>query len=175
MRRSALLLALVFALPVAALAVAARPAGAISSSQYCADAEEYAFLKLINDYRASKGLVALTLGQNIGAAAEHHAIDMATKNFFSHTGSDGSTPTKRMSAHGYSYGSWAAETIAAGRATAQEVFNGWKNSSGHNAIMLDSRARTIGVGRHYNANSTYKWYWTADYGAAADAAVVRCA
>src|SRR3712207_6412476 len=62
-------------------AVAPRP---ITTAEYCADGEEQAFLALINAYRAQNGLGALAMSQTLGTAAEHHSLDMANNNYFSH-------------------------------------------------------------------------------------------
>jgi hypothetical protein len=39
----------------------------------------------------------------------------------------------------------------------------WRNSSGHNANMLNSSYRQIGIARKYVSTSTYKWYWVTDF------------
>src|SRR5690606_25411753 len=55
------------------------------SGGYSPDSEERAFLDLINDYRRSHGAGALTLNNNLGAAADFHSRDMAKKNYLKHT------------------------------------------------------------------------------------------
>lgn len=84
---------------------------------------------------------------------------MATKNFFSHTGSNGSTVGKRVTAAGFSW-SYVNENIAAGYTTTSAVISGWLASSGHCANMMTKSATRVGVGYAYNANATYKHYWT---------------
>jgi hypothetical protein len=61
-----------------------------------------------------------------------------------------------------------AENIAAGNSTAQATFEQWRNSSGHNANMLHSNMRTIGIGRAFVAGSPYGWYWTTEFGSIND-------
>src|SRR5215218_9867758 len=105
--------------------------------EYCADSEEVAFLGLINDYRAQNGLPALALSQTLGAASDHHSIDMATNNYFTHNLFDGTSYTTNMKNHGYTTsGGWVGENIAANYTTAAAAFAAWKASSGHNANML---------------------------------------
>lgn len=104
---------------------------------------------------------ALTHAAKLSTAALNHSKDMASKNFFSHTGSNGSTVGKRVTAAGYSW-SYVNENIAAGYATPAEVVAGWLKSSGHCANIMTKKATNIGVGYAYNANSTYKHYWTMD-------------
>ncbi len=127
------------------------------------DAEESQFLTTINQYRASKGLAALQLDTNLTTAAKWMSADMANNNRFSHTDSQGRDMGPRLTAFGYTRYP-QGENIAAGYTTAALVFDGWKNSSGHNANMLGADYKYIGIGRAYNASSTYKWYWTIDLG-----------
>jgi uncharacterized protein YkwD len=62
------------------------------------------------------------------------------------------------------------ENIAAGFSTAQDVFNAWKNSPGHNANMLDPSFKAIGIGLATVSGSSYTYYWTTDFGGVVDAA-----
>jgi len=96
----------------------------------------------------------------ISTAALGHSKDMATKNFFSHTGSNGSTVGQRVTAAGFKW-SYVNENIAAGYTTTADVVKGWLASAGHCANMMTPKATRIGVGYAYNANATYKHYWTA--------------
>ncbi|QRN97537.1 CAP domain-containing protein [Archangium violaceum] len=106
---------------------------------------------------------ALTLDTRLRCAARKHSMDMGTNNFMSHTGSDGSTPWQRMTNAGYTY-STAAENVAAGYATPSAVVTGWMNSSGHCNNIMNPSLTQLGVGYYYAPNSTYKHYWTQDFG-----------
>lgn len=132
------------------------------------DSEETAFLGLINSYRAQNGLGALTMSTNLNRAASWLAVDLGVKNYFSHTDSLGRSPSTRAVNCGSPAG--AGENIAAGtsRDTAQEVFDAWKASSGHNANMLNGGYKQIGVARYYVSSSTYKWYWVTDFSLVTD-------
>ncbi|RJQ42870.1 MAG: CAP domain-containing protein [Gaiellales bacterium] len=134
------------------------------SSAQAYDNEELEFLTLINNYRAQNGLPALTLSTSLSNAAEGHSYDMAVRNYFSHTSQDGRSPWDRIRAAGYGYNTWLGENIAAGYSTAATAFEAWRNSPGHNANMLSGNFRAIGIGRYYQAGSTYGWYWTTDFG-----------
>jgi uncharacterized protein YkwD len=138
------------------------------------DSEEAAFCTLINDYRATKGLPALLVSESLTNASEWHSTDMANKNYFSHTDSLGRDPFKRMTALGYGYSTYRGENIAAGNATASATFDQWKNSSGHNANMLNANYKVIGIGKAYNAAATYRNYWTTDFGGVVDPGAVPC-
>ena len=133
-------------------------------SGYSADAEEWAFVELLNAYRGELGLAPVTLNAELSAAAEYHSADMATNNYFSHylfDGTDAGTNIQNFGYTGFPY----AENIAAGMETAQEVLTGWQNSPEHNATMTDPQYTEVGVGRAFNEASHYGWYWTATYGA----------
>jgi uncharacterized protein YkwD len=92
---------------------------------------------------------------------------MAQNDFFSHTGSDGSSFTDRLIRAGYTF-SAAAENIAAGTTTPERTVDGWMNSEGHRRNILNCELREIGVGYAYLENDTgsvnYHHYWTQDFG-----------
>lgn len=133
------------------------------------DCEELAFVQLLNEYRASKGLPPLQLSDSLSLAAERHAFDMAKYGFFSHTTqkSDwftaGSTPWDRIRACGYCSFTWAAENIAGGQPTASAVMVTWKGSSGHNANLLSTEAKVVGIGFVAASGSPCGYYWVADF------------
>jgi uncharacterized protein YkwD len=149
------------------LAFSQKPAHALTNCTIASeglDSEESAFLTLINNYRTQNGRVALKISTNLNRASAWLSNDMGAKGYFSHTDSLGRSPSTRAQNCGYPGG--AGENIAAGTSwdTAQEAFTAWKNSSGHNANMLNSNYRYIGIGRVYVGSSQYKWYWTTDFG-----------
>ncbi|MEO8373430.1 MAG: CAP domain-containing protein [Candidatus Solibacter sp.] len=132
------------------------------------DAEEQAFLGLINTYRSQNGLGALTMSTNLNRASTWMAADMGVKKYFSHTDSLGRSPSTRAIDCGYPQG--AGENIAAGTnwSTASAVFAAWKASSGHNANMLNGAYRQIGISRVFTSGSPYGWYWVTDFGTTND-------
>jgi uncharacterized protein YkwD len=125
---------------------------------YAPDGEELAFLALINDYRGQHGVGALTLQNHLGAAADHHARDMAQRNYYEHSAL-GSLKT-----FGYTNWRYFGEIICAGYASASSAMDAWKSSADHNKMMLDANYTEIGIGRAYNQNSDYDWYWTTSFG-----------
>ena len=154
---------------VAGVLALGAPQGAVAQSTCSGgdaslDAEEQAFVGIINQYRADNGLGPLAVSPNLNRTAAWHAQDMATNNRFGHTDSLGRGPSERAAACGYP--GQAAENIAAGTNwdTAQEAFQAWRSSSGHNANMLTSYYVTIGVARAHSASSTYGWYWVTNFG-----------
>jgi Ca2+-binding RTX toxin-like protein len=125
-------------------------------------------LDLVNQYRAQNGILALTLSQELDQAADKYAARMATGDFFSHNDPNGSTPFTRMLAEGYNY-TWAGENIAAGYLTPQQVVQGWIDSPGHRANILNANFTHMGLGYVYLANDTgttnYNRYWVQKFGA----------
>ncbi len=132
-------------------------------------AYENEVVNLINQERQSRNLDPLTQNSSLRTAARRHSQDMACNDFFSHTGSDGSTLSSRLLAAGYSF-SWAAENIAASSTasfSAQSVVNMWMNSPGHRQNMLSENAVHIGVGFSYVGDGDagdLDAYYTADFG-----------
>lgn len=169
--------ALTAAVAVAALMFAGVPAGGVQTahaltncnvSDNSFDAQEQEFLRLINQYRAQNGRSALTASINLNRAASWMARDMAVNRYFSHTDSLGrSSSTRIQQCDGRPN---TGENIAAGtiKDTAAEAFEMWRNSSGHNANMLNSSYRQIGIARYYDANSPYKWYWVTTFSTSND-------
>ncbi|MGB5916844.1 MAG: CAP domain-containing protein [Phormidesmis sp.] len=128
---------------------------------------EQEVLKLTNEFRQSNGLNALVIDQNLEKAADKHSLDMATLDFFSHTGNDGTKPWDRTDAVGYE-SKTVGENIAAGYRTPKEVVDGWINSPGHRANMLNPAYNEIGLGYYFLQNDTgsvnYNSYWTQVFG-----------
>lgn len=113
----------------------------------------------VNAERAAAGCQPLTIDARLVQAATSHSSDMATNNYFSHMGLDGSTFDSRIAATGYQF-QMAGENIAAGTATAEAVMELWLNSPSHRANILNCGYTQIGVGHAYSATSNYGHYWT---------------
>jgi uncharacterized protein YkwD len=181
--RTSVLLGAVFALALVAGSASASPrpgfsgwaTRSASASSYCADSQEQAFLKLVNDYRKQNGLAALTLSQSLGAAADHHSQSMADYDYVSHDLiPEDITWSQNLKNYGYTYTTYRGENIAAGNSSASATFAQWKASSTHNANMLSAKYKAIGVGRASNSNSQFTWYWTTDFGGTVDAKGKLC-
>ena len=118
-------------------------------------------VQLTNQQRAANGCGALTVNATLTQVAQAHSADMAANNYFSHDSQDGRSPFDRMSQAGYRF-SAAAENIAAGQRTPQDVVTAWMNSEGHRANILNCTYTEIGVG--YATGGSYGTYWTQDFG-----------
>jgi uncharacterized protein (TIGR03437 family) len=143
--------------------------GVVQAQTPTLDSEEQMILKLINDYRAQNGRGSLRVSVALTRSADWMSADMAARNYFNHTDSQGRDPFVRMTAFGYNYGGYRGENLAAGYSDAARTFNLWRNSPTHNSAMLNANFNVIGISRAYNQSSTYKWYWTTDFGGFVDA------
>jgi uncharacterized protein YkwD len=123
------------------------------------DAEEQAFLGLINGYRSQSGVGQLALQGQLGVAATKHSQAMANQNSMYHS-SNLATFLMQFGYRGATFG----ENIAAGYGTAQQVFTAWRNSPTHNQNMLNGAFTEIGVARAYNPAASYGWFWTTEFG-----------
>ncbi|MFB3162002.1 SafA/ExsA family spore coat assembly protein [Neobacillus sp. 179-J 1A1 HS] len=114
-------------------------------------------VQLTNQERAKNGLGPLTQDWELSRVARYKSVDMRDYNYFSHTSPTYGSPFTMMKNFGLSYRA-AAENIAAGQSTAQEVVNSWMNSSGHRANILSTKYKYIGVG--YAKGGSQRHYWT---------------
>lgn len=115
-------------------------------------------LNLVNAERAKHGLKALTLDTKLNAVALAHSNDMAKNKYFSHTNLKGQSPFDRMKAAGISYNT-AAENIAAGQKSPEQVVESWMNSEGHRKNILNGTFAKMGLG-YVKAQGGYGTYWT---------------
>lgn len=115
---------------------------------------EQEVIRLVNEIRAENGLPALTYNWELSRVARYKSQDMKDNRYFSHTSPVYGSPFQMMKSFGISYRT-AGENIARGYATPQAVVNGWMNSSGHRANILNASFTQIGVGYVAEGN-----YWT---------------
>ncbi|MFC6865813.1 CAP domain-containing protein [Haloechinothrix salitolerans] len=114
-------------------------------------------VRLVNDVRADHGCGAVSVDERIERAANKHSTDMAERGYFSHDTPEGVGFAERIENEGYP--SPGAENIAKGYRTAEDVMEGWMNSDGHRANILNCDLNTIGIGLDTNG-----WLWTQDFG-----------
>ena len=106
---------------------------------------------------------ALNWNNMLATAAASHASDMASNNFFSHTGSGGSSFDKRIATAGYRLAD-GGENIAAGQTSVQAVISSWINSPGHCRNLMSPSYRDVGVACARSDAATYSHYWTMNLG-----------
>ncbi|EMR06762.1 putative protein, YkwD family [Bhargavaea cecembensis DSE10] len=117
-------------------------------------AVEQKVLDLTNAERAKAGLQPLAADAKLMDAARVKSADMRQNNYFSHTSPVHGSPFDQMKAAGISYKK-AAENIAMGQRTPEEVVKGWMESPGHRQNILTPEFTHIGIG--YDSNGHY---WT---------------
>jgi uncharacterized protein YkwD len=115
--------------------------------------------KLVNAYRAEKGLRPLKLNPKLSDAARRHSEDLAKSDRISHFGSDGSDAWERVRKSGYG-ARMTAENVGTGQQSLDEVFHGWQKSKDHNANLLLKDADEMGVAMVYNPKTQFKTFWT---------------
>jgi uncharacterized protein YkwD len=158
---------------------------AVTASSYCADPEESAMLAALNAYRAEHGLGELVLSATLGAAAKHHSESMANFNYFDgshdlHFEGDSQDQTvtwqENIASHGYPDNTHTsrAENLAAGFESAAQTLDQWINSPSHNEHLLSATYQAIGIGRAFNLESDYRWYWTVTFGSFVDSVAGAC-
>ena len=112
-------------------------------------------VRLVNEERAKAGLPALTVDRGAASAAQVRAKEI--ERSFSHTRPDGSSFNSALTEAGVNFRG-AGENIAYGQNSPEKVMEGWMNSSGHRANILNGNFTKIGVG-HYKSASGVD-YWT---------------
>jgi uncharacterized protein YkwD len=105
-----------------------------------------AALDAVNELRKTETRAPLSYSKALERIAEGHAEDMAKKDYFSHTGSDGSGIGDRARRAGYGY-CFIAENIAKGQRSLDAVMEGWTRSEGHRRNMVDRKATEMGLAR----------------------------
>jgi uncharacterized protein YkwD len=155
LRRAAAAIAL-FVAPIGVVLTAA-PAHAATATPTTLESQ---IISLTNKHRVAAGCPALGTNKTLVYAARLHSKDMATYNYFSHTGRDGSTFVQRAARAGYSGAS--AENIAWGYRGAEAVVSGWMNSAGHRQNILTCSHKVVGVGVAKKADGTP--YYTQMFG-----------
>jgi uncharacterized YkwD family protein len=112
---------------------------------------------LTNKERKKNGLANLKADSELANVAQIKSEDMVQKNYFSHTSPTYGSPFEMMENFGVDY-STAAENIAMGQQTPNEVVSAWMKSPGHRRNILNKKVTHIGVGiANDNAQGIY---WT---------------
>lgn len=106
----------------------------------------------------------LRLDAALTSAALTHSRNMATLDFFDHTGKDGKDLRRRVEDAGYVGWQRLAENIAAGQRTARSVVDAWMKSAGHCRNIMNPDVVDLGVAVYYRVGATYRAYWTQDFG-----------
>lgn len=117
-----------------------------------------AAVRLINEYRASRGLGPLSIDDKLMNIATTHAHLMASMDKMAHVLPGEGSFQQRIAAGGFQ-ASMAAENVAAGQDSLQDVFDAWRRSPGHNANMLLSGISKMGIALAIQPGGRYHTYW----------------
>ncbi|KGX84992.1 CAP domain-containing protein [Pontibacillus litoralis] len=136
--------------------------GSQESNQKQEDTEEAdTFVKqvvdLTNKERKKQGLPKLQSFDDLAFVAKKKSEDMAENEYFAHNSPTYGTPFEMMKNFGIDYKS-AAENIAAGQQSPDEVVQNWMDSAGHRKNILNKNVTHIGVGVERGGKMGI--YWT---------------
>ena len=100
----------------------------------------------------------------LAESARAHSLEMARRNYFSHTGRDGSRVGTRAERAGYE---WSAigENIATGQGSPERVMAGWLASPSHCANIMNPRFTQMGAAYALDSRADSVIYWTQVLGA----------
>ena len=129
---------------------------------------------LVNAERQQAGLAPLSTDDLLSSVARSHSADMASRDYFDHVNTQGQHPSDRAASAGYScrkdYGTYYTDGVAENIAQnwlfssittigpistknymsndeiAQETVEGWMNSPGHRANILEADYDRVGTG-----------------------------
>ncbi len=138
------------------------------------DAEEWNFLRILNEHRQGLGLTPLKVSKKLTEASTWMSIDMAARGVLpaDHSDSLGRAFQNRIMSFGYSAVPMG-ENIAKVGGTGQSAFNAWLASTmGHKEQMEATWARAIGISRVQHGNG---WFWTTDFGSTVDTEITPTA
>jgi len=126
-----------------------------AAAQVSVDPYVQKIVELVNEERAKAGVAPLELDMQICDAAAIRAEEIYS--VFAHERPDGSRYRTVLDQCNIPY-SFCGENVAYGYRSPDAVMDGWMNSEGHKANILNERFTKIGVG-HYKGSNGYD-YWS---------------
>lgn len=132
----------------------------VNTVTYSAYASEV--LRLVNIERDKVGAAHLVLDGALCDAANMRAIEMDYSGNFSHTRPDGRGCFTVFSFCTISFYT-CGENIAAGYPTPAAVVDGWMNSTGHKANILNTAFTKMGLGYSTGGGGEYRHYWAQEF------------
>ncbi|MGK2859248.1 MAG: CAP domain-containing protein [Thermoanaerobaculia bacterium] len=127
MKRLALLLLIIVALPAAATEITTE-----------------SIVAEMNEYRRAEGLAPLFVDRRLTAAAKERMDDMEQSGHWRHEPSGGGSPFAAMSRNGFVF-SMAGENLATGFETAEILVESWMLSPGHRINVMSPQFTSVGV------------------------------
>lgn len=138
-------------------------AGQASKTQASLQAQE--IIKLTNTERSNNGKKTLTENAKLSLAAHRKIQDMINLQYFEHKSPTGKGPADIIEATGYAY-VIVGENLAEGDfADNQDLVQGWMNSPGHRANILNDKYTEIGVAAEQGILHGQKvWFAVQEFG-----------
>lgn len=151
-------LLLLFALVAAGGALGSNRASALTNcatNSAAFDPGEQALFDALNGYRQANGIAPLKISPNLSRAAAFMSEDLKAKGYWDHFEPSGRSPFQRAFDCGYPSTN-TGENLAISYSGANALAL-WKTSPGHNANMLASQWKVVGIGQAGG-------YWAMDFG-----------
>ena len=122
-------------------------------------------LEIVNIERAKENFPALIFSARLSAIAEGKAVDMINKQYFAHISPNGTDVAKLAEIYGYKY-IYLGENLAMGDfVSSSDVMNGWMNSPGHRANILNKNYSEVGISAiQGNYQGRTVWYAVQEFG-----------
>lgn len=152
------------------------PTQALINQGIAHDSVERQLADLINQYRTQNGLPTLRVSTSMQRIAYWASVDSAFRGDSpsNHIDTLGRDPRARsVECSAYSSTAYLGEINYWGEGggpqgnaagSAASAFAWWKQSPGHNALMLSPNFTTFGVGRAYIGVNAERQHWTVDFG-----------
>jgi len=118
------------------------------------NAFELEVVRLVNIERAARNLPPLSIDPILMKAARFKSQSMSDLNYMAHDGVYGN-PTALARTFGFDGG--VGENLYRGPLTPERAVQGWMDSPGHRANILNRQYGAIGVGVHVNGNGWISW------------------
>lgn len=115
--------------------------------------------QMISQYRINNGLPAVAPDPQLNAIAKSQAEAMAAAGSVQASLAPDQQLATRMSSIGEPKTA-AAENVSAGYRTFAEAFSGWRESPGHNQVLLTGDATRLGIATAYSPTAKHKVFWS---------------
>lgn len=119
--------------------------------QYAINTTPAGLLVDTNAERKQNNIPDLALNPTLSQAAQAKADDMVAKNYWSHTTPEGKEPWVFINQVNYAYQA-AGENLAYGFTNNESTVQGWMNSPGHRANILNGTYSEVGFGIAHSPN-----------------------
>lgn len=148
---------------IIAVVLAVQVSAVPLTKRFAVDGEVLEVLRLINQARGRGNDVCLE--PRLMQAALEHSQDQARTRTMSHIGSDGSSFSDRLRQENYPSRA-SGENVAVGYTSAGAVVQGWLDSPGHRANIMNRGFSQMGIASFVGSDG--RKYWTQLFGAGLD-------